>query len=98
MPFFFSILLIAAVAAVIWESVNIATEHYMAKSEKPEHTLEQNARVRTLLPLIRKALMIVLSVMVVMSVLSEFGVNTGSLLAGAGIIGLAVGFGSQKLV
>jgi small conductance mechanosensitive channel len=70
----------------------------MARSEKPEHALEHSARVRTLLPLIRKALMIVLSVMVVMSVLSEFGVNIGPLLAGAGIIGLAVGFGSQKLV
>ena len=31
---FFSILLIADIA-VIWESVNIATEHDMAKSEKP---------------------------------------------------------------
>ncbi|MFO7707081.1 MAG: mechanosensitive ion channel [Desulfobacterales bacterium] len=96
--FFFSMLLVAIIAAVTWEAVNIATEHYLAKSEKPDATPTHGARLRTLLPLIRKALMIVLSVMIVMIVLSEFGVNIGPLLAGAGIIGLAVGFGAQKLV
>lgn len=96
--FLFSMLLVVIIAAVTWEAVNIATEHYLAKSEKPDATPAHGARVRTLLPLIRKALMIVLGVMVVMIVLSEFGVNIGPLLAGAGIIGLAVGFGAQKLV
>ena len=96
--FLFSMFLIFSISAVIWEAVNIATEHYLAKSEKPEHTPGHRARVRTLLPLIRKVLMIVLTVMVVMIVLSEFGVNIGPLLTGAGIIGLAVGFGAQKLV
>lgn len=96
--FLFSMLLVVIIAAVTWEAVNIATEHYLAKSEKPDATPAHGARVRTLLPLIRKALLIVLGVMVVMIVLSEFGVNIGPLLAGAGIIGLAVGFGAQKLV
>lgn len=98
MGFFFSMLLVAMIAAAIWEAVHIATEHYLAKAEKPDATPAHGARVRTLLPLIRKALMILLSVMVVMFVLSEFGVNIGPLMAGAGIIGLAVGFGAQKLV
>ncbi|MGD9975113.1 MAG: mechanosensitive ion channel family protein, partial [Desulfatirhabdiaceae bacterium] len=75
-----------------------ATEHYLAESGKPGHTPEHGVRLRTLLPLIRKALSIVLTVMVMMILLSEFGVNIGPLLAGAGIIGLAVGFGAQKLV
>jgi small conductance mechanosensitive channel len=58
----------------------------------------QGSRARTLLPLMRKALLMVLSVIVALIVLSELGVHIGPLLAGAGIIGLAVGFGAQKLV
>ena len=42
--------------------------------------------------------MVFLLVMVTLIVLAELGVNIGPLLAGAGVIGLAVGFGSQKLV
>lgn len=91
-------ILVIIIAVVIWETVNIATEHYLSKSNKPEHTPEHRIRLRTLLPLVRKVLMVVLSVMVVMIMLSEFGVDIGPLMAGAGIIGLAVGFGSQKLV
>ncbi len=43
-------------------------------------------------------MMIVLAVMVVLIVLSEVGVDIAPLLAGAGIVGLAIGFGSQALV
>jgi small conductance mechanosensitive channel len=93
-----SVLLVGLVAIAIWETVNIAIEYYLAKPERFERTEDHGARVRTLLPLIRKALMIVLCVMVIMIVLSEIGLNIGPLLAGAGIIGLAVGFGAQKLV
>ncbi len=56
------------------------------------------ARLRTLLPLMRKALLAVLTVIVALIVLAEIGVNIGPLLAGAGIVGLAVGFGAQTLV
>jgi small conductance mechanosensitive channel len=56
------------------------------------------ARERTLLALFRNAFTIVLAVLVVMLVLSELGVNIGPLLAGAGVVGLAIGFGGQKLV
>lgn len=96
--FLFSMFLVFMIAAVIWEAVDIATEHYLTKSEKHEYTPNHRTRVRTLLPLMRKVLMIILSVMVIMIVLSEFGVNIGPLLTGAGIIGIAVGFGAQKLV
>ena len=56
------------------------------------------SRLRTLLPLFRKFLMITLAVMVVMLVLSSLGVDIGPLLAGAGVVGLAIGFGAQTLV
>jgi small conductance mechanosensitive channel len=60
--------------------------------------VERSARIRTLLPLFRKVVFTVLAVMVSFIVLSELGINIGPLLAGAGVIGLAVGFGAQTLV
>ena len=55
-------------------------------------------RVHTLLPILRKLFGSILLTMVLLIVASSFGVNIGPLLAGAGVIGLAVGFGAQKLV
>ncbi|MFQ6024751.1 MAG: mechanosensitive ion channel domain-containing protein, partial [Acidiferrobacterales bacterium] len=56
------------------------------------------SRVQTLLPLFRKFLYITIVVMVTMIVLSQLGVNIGPLIAGAGVVGLAIGFGAQTLV
>ncbi len=55
-------------------------------------------RAYTLLPMVRKFIGTILGVMVIMTLLSSMGVNIGPLLAGAGVIGLAIGFGAQKLV
>lgn len=60
--------------------------------------VEASARVKTLLPMLNYASMFVLSLIGGMVILSELGVNTGPLLAGAGVLGVAVGFGSQTLV
>lgn len=56
------------------------------------------ARERTLLSLFRNAFTILLLAMIFMLVLSQIGINIAPLLAGAGVVGLAVGFGAQKLV
>lgn len=56
------------------------------------------SRLATLLPLFRNFVLIVIVVTLILIVLMEFGVNVGPLFAGAGIIGVAVGFGSQSLV
>jgi small conductance mechanosensitive channel len=56
------------------------------------------ARERTLLSLFRNAFTITLLVIIAMLVLSQIGINIAPLLAGAGVVGLAVGFGAQKLV
>jgi small conductance mechanosensitive channel len=95
---FFSIALVVAIAVAVWEVVNAATERYLAEAERSGKTPAQSARARTLLPLMRKALLLVLGVIVSLMALSELGIHIGPLLAGAGIIGLAVGFGAQKLV
>ncbi|SEK51527.1 small conductance mechanosensitive channel [Ectothiorhodospira marina] len=59
---------------------------------------EPNPRARTLLTIFRNAIAIALIVMTVMVVLAEIGINIGPLIAGAGVLGLAIGFGAQKLV
>jgi small-conductance mechanosensitive channel len=84
-------------ALVVWESVNAAIERHLAKLAR-EAQLARAARLRTLLPLLRSTLLIAIVIVVGMMVLSEIGVNIGPLLAGAGIVGVAIGFGSQKLV
>ncbi len=56
------------------------------------------SRLATLLPLFRNLVLIVIVVTVALIVLMEMGVNVGPLFAGAGIVGVAVGFGSQSLV
>jgi len=56
------------------------------------------ARLRTLLPMLRTALMVSILIIAGLIVLSQVGVNIAPLLAGAGVLGVAIGFGSQKLV
>jgi small-conductance mechanosensitive channel len=55
-------------------------------------------RIETVLPLIRVSIKITLIVMAVMLSLSALGVDIGPLIAGAGVIGIAIGFGAQTLV
>ncbi|MEW5728271.1 MAG: mechanosensitive ion channel domain-containing protein, partial [Pseudomonadota bacterium] len=93
-----SIVAVLAGALVLWELASGAIERYLAATAPDGSAIERSARARTLLPLARNALMVVLVVMVALIVLSELGVNIAPLLAGAGVIGIAVGFGSQKLV
>ena len=56
------------------------------------------ARMATLLPLLRVVLMVTLLSMVAMSILSSLGVNIAPILAGASVLGIAIGFGAQSLV
>ncbi|MFP3275485.1 MAG: mechanosensitive ion channel, partial [Paraburkholderia sp.] len=60
--------------------------------------LVRAARLRTLLPMLRSLLFVLIALVVVLTGLSEIGVNIAPLLAGASIFGVALGFGSQKLV
>jgi small conductance mechanosensitive channel len=59
---------------------------------------EQAKRVETLIRLVRQAVRIMVWVAVTLVVLRELGVDIAPILAGAGILGLAVGFGGQNLV
>lgn len=56
------------------------------------------SRLATLLPIFRGFLLGVIVVIAGMVILSELGIDIAPLFAGAGVIGLAVGFGSQALI
>lgn len=55
-------------------------------------------RLRTLLPILRVTVLVTIVVMAAMSVLAALGVDILPLLAGASVVGVAIGFGSQTLV
>ena len=55
-------------------------------------------RTQTVLPIVRNFALVLIVIMVAFSVLSSLNINTAPLLAGAGVMGIAIGFGAQKLV
>jgi small conductance mechanosensitive channel len=93
-----AILVVIAGAFVLSELVSALIERYLARNNDSLSATGRHARTRTLLPLLRNAFRILLTVVVILVVLSEIGVDIAPLLAGAGIIGLAIGFGAQTLV
>jgi moderate conductance mechanosensitive channel len=62
------------------------------------NVIERTKRAQTLGQLLQSALVVIVSVIAGLTVLQELGVDTTAALAGAGIVGLAVGFGAQTLV
>ncbi|WP_172330482.1 mechanosensitive ion channel domain-containing protein [Mangrovicoccus sp. HB161399] len=88
-------LLIVLIALAIWASISAWIDDRLTTTS-PFRTV--SARQRTLLSLARNAITIAVIVFAGMMALSELGINIAPLIAGAGVIGLAIGFGAQKLV
>ena len=58
----------------------------------------RQSRVRTLAGVFKSAIAIVIWSFAVLAILSEIGVNIAPLIASAGVVGVALGFGAQSLV
>ena len=86
-----------ALSLVVWQASNSALEKRVARWRN-EGDLLRAARLNTLLPMLRAALFISIALIIGLTTLSQIGISTGPLIAGASIIGVALGFGSQKLV
>ncbi|MGY6695890.1 MAG: mechanosensitive ion channel domain-containing protein [Roseinatronobacter sp.] len=86
--------LVVLVAMFVWLALSSFIEYRL----NPSVGTIPTARERTLLALFRNAFTIALVVIASMLTLAELGVNIAPLLAGAGVLGLAIGFGAQKLV
>jgi small-conductance mechanosensitive channel len=80
--------------AFIGYKLNIAATKDGASADE----MARRARLRTLLPIFRNALAAFIGVVAVLTVLSGLGVQIAPVIAGAGIFGVAIGFGSQTLV
>jgi small-conductance mechanosensitive channel len=86
-----------AIAIAVWELSNLSINRHLNQL-RAEARVGKAARLRTLLPMLRTSLLVSILIIVGLTVLSELGVNIAPLLAGAGVLGIAIGFGSQTLV
>lgn len=91
----FHVLFIVGFSVLLWIGIASLIEH---KLNPDTGKGKPSARVETLLALFRNAIAIAMIIFTVMIVLSEIGIDIGPLLAGAGVLGLAIGFGAQKMV
>ena len=99
------ILVVVLVCYVAWGIINAAILRRMRREMPDAETDDEKeeggpggSRIGTLLHLLRKFMLVVILVMAILIILSALGVNIGPLIAGAGVFGLAIGFGAQTLV
>ncbi len=94
------VLILAWLSMAILQKILRQLEKRLIKQSKMsgEPLSESEKRVDTLIRLIRQAALLVLWMIVILIILREIGVDIAPILASAGIVGLAVGFGAQNLV
>ncbi|MGH6891719.1 MAG: mechanosensitive ion channel family protein, partial [Dongiaceae bacterium] len=97
-----SAVVIVLIADFLWRLARALIDRKLSDAVAVDHIDSEEARrrsrLRTLLPILRNVLMVVVMVVAAMMVLSALGVEIGPLIAGAGVVGVAVGFGAQTLV
>ncbi len=94
-------IVVLLVADLLWQASKALIAYRMDLAEHAAGTADEVARggrLRTLLPIFRNALAVFIGVVAVLTILSGLGVQIAPLIAGAGIFGVAIGFGSQTLV
>jgi len=91
---------LALLAHGVWIAVRSVVDQRLARIRPadPHHAPDASSRLLTLLPLLRVTTAVLLLVMLVLSSLWALGIEITPLLAGAGVLGIALGFGAQALV
>ncbi len=91
---------LALLAHGVWIAVRSVVDQRLARigPADPHHAPDASSRLLTLLPLLRVTTAVLLLVMLVLSSLWALGIEITPLLAGAGVLGIALGFGAQALV
>ena len=93
----FGISIVLLATYMIWAIARAAIDRRLAaEGERPEDV--PATRLRTLLPILRATILVTITLMAGMSILAALGVDILPLLAGASVVGVAIGFGSQTLV
>ncbi len=85
-------------ADLCWVWVKTLIDLRLQRGASSAAGVASSTRLNTLLPLLRKFLIVILLLVIALTALSAIGVEIAPLLAGAGIVGIAIGFGSQTLV
>jgi len=97
-----SAVVIVLIADFLWRLAGALIDSKLSNAAAVDHAdsaeARRRARLQTLLPILRNVLRVVVMAIAAMMVLSALGVEIGPLIAGAGVIGVAVGFGAQTLV
>ena len=94
-----NIVAIFVICWLIWEVTDVAFRLFLrGEIDDSGRKVERSARSRTLVPLFRTVIVILLLLGFIGAVLNSFGLDIAPLLATAGIAGIAIGFGAQKLV
>ncbi len=93
-------IIVVLVADLVWQLSKAAIEYRLkvVGGGSSADEIARSGRLRTLLPIFRSALAVFIGVVAVLTVLAGLGVQIMPLIAGAGIFGVAIGFGSQTLV
>jgi small-conductance mechanosensitive channel len=99
------IVIVLLVTDVIWKLASTLIDSQMAvasRSEQGGHhdgpDARRRQRLNTLLPILRNVLFLAIGAVGFLMILDAVGIQIGPLLAGAGVVGIAVGFGAQTLV
>lgn len=99
---FIDIIVAVLLAYFAWRLINTAIDRAIEAGERPQSTSQHGfvgaSRLRTLLPLVRGFAFITICVVAILTALAAVGINIAPLLAGAGVLGIAIGFGAQTLV
>jgi small-conductance mechanosensitive channel len=98
-----SVFLVLILGLIVWQLIKARIDQKLREempmmAEDAEEGGGVGSRSATLLILLRKFVFAVLFVIVTLIMLSSLGVDIAPLIAGAGVIGLAIGFGAQTLV
>jgi small-conductance mechanosensitive channel len=97
---------VLVIGYLVWELANLWINRHLAK-DQPDTGVQvegdeggggAKSRIATVLPLIRVTLGSAIVTVTILLTLSQLGLNIAPLLAGAGVFGLAIGFGAQTLV
>ncbi|WP_082584621.1 mechanosensitive ion channel family protein [Ensifer sp. Root423] len=87
---------------LVWNIVKVLIDRKLGETETAHETGSERerkrARIRTLLPILKNVLMILFVAVAIMMALSSLGVEIAPLIAGAGVVGVAIGFGAQTVV
>jgi small-conductance mechanosensitive channel len=97
---FLGVATLALLTHVVWITLRTAIDQRLSRVPAPgaHRGPDPSSRLLTLLPLLRVTAAVLLLVMLVLSSLWALGLEITPLLAGAGIVGIALGFGAQALV